>query len=220
MLSLPKIWKKWKPPLLAFLVKMILKGILLTCRIQMNGLEKFVNTASKKQACILMLWHNRLILFTQVIVKRYAPHFNYVGFVSKSRDGNLSAAFNTHKSGRLIRVPHDNRHMALSILVKTLKKKDEIVVVTPDGPRGPKYKVKQGIVFAAKKTSATIVPLTWVSNRYWKLNSWDELMIPKPFSQISIFFGDPILLDQKESLSTDQERLETTLSQLEQESCN
>jgi lysophospholipid acyltransferase (LPLAT)-like uncharacterized protein len=217
MLSLPKIWKRWRPSLFAFVVKMIMKGILFTCRIQMNGLEKFVEAASKKQACILMLWHNRLILFTQVIVKRYAPHFNYVGFVSKSRDGDLSAAFNTHKSARLIRVPHDNRHIALSILVKTLKKKDEIVVVTPDGPRGPKYKIKQGIVFAAKKTSAPIIPLTWVSSRYWKLNSWDELMIPKPFSKISIAFGDAFVLDANESLSNDQERLEATLSQLEQE---
>ena len=68
------------------------------------------------------------------------------------------------------------------------------VVFTPDGPRGPKYHIKNGPVAVASKTGALLVPFVLNASRYWKLKSWDEFQIPKPFAKLQIIVGKPIAI--------------------------
>ena len=67
------------------------------------------------------------------------------------------------------------------------------VIITPDGPRGPRRRVSPGIVFIASKTGAEIVP-TWFScDREWRIQgSWTDLSIPKPFANVVVRTGPPI----------------------------
>lgn len=67
-----------------------------------------------------------------------------------------------------------------------------IACVTPDGPRGPRYRVQPGIVTLAHKTGATIVPVTY--NAKWRkvMQSWDSFVLPMPFSRIVVIYGEPI----------------------------
>jgi lysophospholipid acyltransferase (LPLAT)-like uncharacterized protein len=66
------------------------------------------------------------------------------------------------------------------------------VAITPDGPRGPKEVVKQGIARLSIKTGAPIYPLTFSTNRGKKLNSWDEFLVPYPFSRCKVVLGKPV----------------------------
>lgn len=61
--------------------------------------------------------------------------------------------------------------------------------ITVDGPKGPRRKVKPGILLIAQKTGAGILPITASYNNCWEFNSWDRFKIPKPFSKISINYG-------------------------------
>jgi lysophospholipid acyltransferase (LPLAT)-like uncharacterized protein len=67
-------------------------------------------------------------------------------------------------------------------------------VITPDGPRGPKYQVKSGLVFLAQKTGFPIIPLTYTIDRAYRFKSWDNLILPAPLSRATVIYGDPIFV--------------------------
>lgn len=197
---LSQFWRKMKRKTLsyfyAYLGKYLLRVLLLSCKVEIDGLEEFKILASK-QRCILMLWHNRLALIAEIL-HRYAPQFIYAAFISKSKDAEpLAILARSYKSGKAIRVPHNARHQALKKVISHLKQSHEILVITPDGPRGPRYIVKPGVALAAKEADATIIPFTWKASHYWELNTWDGLMLPKPFSKIYVTLGKPIKIEKE-----------------------
>ena len=219
--SIYKIFQqKYLPYITAYFAKFSLKLILYTCRFRVDGLEQFHQIASKKK-CILMLWHNRLALVAEILY-RYAPQFLYAAFVSNSRDGkSLDVLAKSYSIGKTIRVPHNAKHKALRKMINHLKYSKEIVIVIPDGPKGPRYEVKPGIAVAAKESKACIVPLTWSSTKFWQLNTWDKMILPKPFSTIVVSLGTPIKLsrEDKQDLETESHYLKTVLSNLEKCTC-
>lgn len=151
-------------------------------------------------------------------MSRCAPQFNYAAIISNSRDGEVIAVLtNSYKQARSIRVPHHSRSAALQTFIRELKKGHEIFVVTPDGPRGPLYEVKPGVVLAAQEAEAHLVPLTWMSNTCWHLRTWDRFMIPKPFSTIEVKIGKPFTLPKDDSgTKAGAQLLQKALLELEQ----
>lgn len=65
------------------------------------------------------------------------------------------------------------------------------VAITPDGPRGPRREVKPGVVRAAQREGAWILPLHVAAPGAWRLRSWDRLIIPKPGQHLAIGYGEP-----------------------------
>lgn len=185
-------------------VKGVLRLILKTCRMELVGMEHFYETV-KKSPSIIMLWHNRVILCPTFFGEYMEPSSNYTAFVSNSRDGEwLALATESYAHGFTIRVPKFDKHKSLREFVKTLKK--SIVVVTPDGPTGPKYKIKPGTILAAKLTKAQIFPFSWTASKYWRLSTWDNMLIPKPFGRIAIGYGDPFFIPSGKT-STEEKTL-------------
>ncbi|OHB36344.1 MAG: hypothetical protein A2Y08_00360 [Planctomycetes bacterium GWA2_40_7] len=70
-------------------------------------------------------------------------------------------------------------------------------IITPDGPRGPRFIVQPGIIFLAQKTGFPIIPVSLGLTSYWELPSWDRFRIPKPFSKAMIIYGDPLAIPSK-----------------------
>jgi len=183
--------RRWIPWFTAHILKIIFKGLFRTCRIEVQGIETFRDTASKG-SCILMLWHNRLTAVAEVL-ERCAPNFTYVAFVSQSRDGEIVAAFTkSYKAGRTIRVKHNRRDGALKAMVAHLRSSKDVIMITPDGPKGPSEEVKPGVLFAALECNTPIIPFSWSASSYWKMRTWDGLRVPKPFAKIIVNFGAPI----------------------------
>lgn len=198
------IKNKWIPYALAYSAKFLIRLLLKTCRCEVHGVDQFSETANHSP-CILMLWHNRLILVGEIL-NRFAPQFIYTAFVSKSRDGEpLSLMATSYKAGRVLRVPHNARHKALKEMIVHLKTQKEVILITPDGPRGPRYVLKPGVIMAAKESSAAAIPFSWESDRFWQLNTWDQLRIPKPFSKIKIVFGECLFASRQDNVSLEEE---------------
>lgn len=182
---------------LAYFIRTLLWLLIRTCKFKVLGGEHL------KDSSIVMLWHNQLVLIAPSLFK-VAPKLSYCAFISNSKDGNLLAAFTTsYSNGHVIRVPHHSRESALKALIDRLKTKKDIAVITPDGPRGPRHKIKPGIVLAAKETGAPIIPFSWVCSNTWKLKTWDKMEIPKPFSTIEAVFSPPITLSKDTSIQED-----------------
>jgi lysophospholipid acyltransferase (LPLAT)-like uncharacterized protein len=167
--------------------KFTLSLLFKTCRLKVEGLEDFKKVAENKR-CILMLWHNRLAIIP-CILDDLTPNISYAAMVSASRDGKLlKAIVDSYKNGRTIRVGHQARYKALRELIRHVEERQHIVVITPDGPRGPCYEIKSGIAVAAIETQATIVALNWEAKRFWQFSTWDRLRFPKPFTTITASF--------------------------------
>ena len=90
--------------------------------------------------------------------------------------------------------------------------KDRHIVITPDGPRGPRRVMQSGVVFLASHTGRAIVPTAHGCIRSWKIKgNWTNLMMPKPFTKIFLMSGEPIKVPP--DLSREEAALYTALVQ-------
>ena len=93
--------------------------------------------------------------------------------------------------------------------------------LTVDGPRGPRYKVKPGIIAMASRTGMPILPFAAVARREWVLHkAWDHFRIPKPFTEILCVFGEPIAIPRKNENTNFEvyaEMIEQSLMNLEEQ---
>jgi len=133
-------------------------------------------------------WHTN-VLFTPYFMRNQQVY----SLVSDSKDGEMITRVLYHFGNKAIRGSSSKGGMkALRHMITTLKK-GEPIGVTPDGPRGPALKLKEGIVQAARHSGAPIIPFFYAATRQWNLQkSWDQHIIPKPFSTVVISFGAPI----------------------------
>jgi lysophospholipid acyltransferase (LPLAT)-like uncharacterized protein len=191
-----KLKQRWLPYVYGKVGKWLFHILASTCRFQFEGLDLFIRTATK-QKCVLIFWHNRLAMIAEIL-SRHASQFRYAAVISNSRDGEMIAVLtNSYQQARSIRVSHHARYKALQMIIQELKKGPEILLVTPDGPRGPLYEVKAGVVIAARESEAQVIPLSWKASSFWKLPTWDSFMIPKPFSTIHVKIGTPIQISKE-----------------------
>jgi lysophospholipid acyltransferase (LPLAT)-like uncharacterized protein len=195
------------------LLHWFLEAVLMTCRIRITGQENLLQ-AFKKGPTLIYLWHNRLTLIGTLALKAF-PTLRFCSFVSNSKDGEILAAYSmSFRRGSTIRVPHDNKDRALKMLINRLKLKKDVPIVTPDGPKGPAYQVKPGIVLAARESGAALIPFTWRAKSYFELGTWDKLRIPKPFSTIEAEFGPAIYLDPEKSVEEETPRVKEALESI------
>ena len=87
---------------------------------------------------------------------------------------------------------------------------DTILAVVPDGPRGPRYVVKAGVIHLARATGAPIFPVTYAATAPAPLRSWDRLIIPLPFARITYVAGEPLQVP-RHATDTDVETLRREL---------
>ncbi|MBS0656089.1 MAG: DUF374 domain-containing protein, partial [Verrucomicrobia bacterium] len=161
--------KKRQPPLhqrifyskpcqtvLSRMIKMALTFLFSLLRIDIKGQEHL----TKESPLIIAFWHNRILLAP--LLRKIIPSRPLSIVVSNSRDGHLLASFGkSYKEVSVISVAHNKRHQALLAMCEVLEKNESIVLITPDGPRGPKYQVKPGVIYGAKKSGAKIIPMHW-----------------------------------------------------------
>jgi len=66
------------------------------------------------------------------------------------------------------------------------------VAVTPDGPRGPRHSFAPGALIVAHRAGAPIIATRAFADRTWRLRSWDQFEVPKPFARITVVLSDPM----------------------------
>jgi lysophospholipid acyltransferase (LPLAT)-like uncharacterized protein len=91
------------------------------------------------------------------------------------------------------------------------------VAFTLDGPRGPRYKVKPGPVALARSSGVPLTMFHMAVDRSWVLNTWDRLIIPKPFCRVLMRFGKliPVPSDASdEDIERHQQELQDSLDRV------
>ena len=118
-----------------------------------------------------------------------------VVMVSRSKDGDLIADTVERFGMRAIRGSSGNGGRdALDLMADALDHDDVSAGVIVDGPRGPALEAKAGAVVLARATGLPIVPGTWWCRPMYRIGSWDQTIIPLPFSRIAFAFAEPLFV--------------------------
>lgn len=142
--------------------------------------------------CVYALWHRDLLLLTL-----HRMNTNIAVMVSVSQDGQLIAGPLKHLGYRPVRGSSSHKgSQALKEMVRLAR--DHSLAVTPDGPKGPVGSIQPGLFQIALLAKVPIIPVVAEANREWVFNSWDRFRCPKPFSRLTINYGAPIQVRDRE----------------------
>jgi lysophospholipid acyltransferase (LPLAT)-like uncharacterized protein len=143
---------------------------------------------------ILCIWHNRLLgaVLGDYRARRPRPVPLSV-LTSASRDGGWLAAIARRFRMGAVRGSSSRRGAAALVgLVRQIEAGGD-VAITPDGPRGPNYRIAPGLLFLGQRTGAGVVPVEVQLSRFWRIGrKWDALWIPKPFARVTLIFHPPL----------------------------
>lgn len=160
-----------------------------TSRFEVEGTGERDALHAAGQPFVIALWHNRIAMMP------YA-------WIEETR--NLAVLASAHRDGRLVSgglgrfgisaISVDSRGHASTATRQVIRRLQEgkSIGITPDGPRGPRMRVREGLVHIAVIAGVPIVPVTYSTSRRIVLNSWDRFVLPLPFSRIVCRWGAPI----------------------------
>lgn len=162
----------------------IMRFVVATLRIQVDDQAGVLGKSSEPRL-VWVFWHNRLFVIPHLL-NRYLPQRPGSALTSASKDGEIVAAFLRRFNIRSIRGSSSRRGAAAILEMKRFVKEGYDVAITPDGPRGPRYRLNAGPIILAQKTGALVMPIKVAYSRFWQLKSWDGFQIPKPFARVDI----------------------------------
>lgn len=141
-----------------------------------------------REPTIVACWHSRFM--PMVGLTKYG---SFKAVTSAHKDGNYMQMILEHYGHSAIR--GSSRKQATSAMrdILRIKREDMRLVITPDGPLGPRFKVKGGLVKVANRYKVPILPMSYSATHAIVLNTWDRFIVPIPFlSKLVIEFGMPI----------------------------
>jgi lysophospholipid acyltransferase (LPLAT)-like uncharacterized protein len=144
--------------------------------------------------------------------------FKLTQMVSLSKDGSIGSLLGKWAKLRVVR-GSSNRggSKALRGLFREIQKERSSILILPDGSQGPIYQAKAGAIVLAQLSGAPLCLFSCDANRAWHVKSWDKLIVPKPFSKITVripaLYYIPRELD-KTQLEKERKKMEDQLNEL------
>lgn len=175
--------------LIARLATWILKLLFLTVRADHRSLQHYATPYRRRdrgQRYCFCLWHDAIV--TALFSLKTA---DMAALISRHQDGS----YLTHaiKLLGITPVRGSASRGGAQATRQLIDRPDLHVCITPDGPRGPRRTMKEGIVFLSSRTSRPVVPTTVVATRSWSIpGGWSDMLLPKPFSRVLLLAGSPV----------------------------
>jgi lysophospholipid acyltransferase (LPLAT)-like uncharacterized protein len=154
----------------------------------------------RSQSVIFCVWHNRLALCLEVyrvFLRDIQRPCELAAMVSASKDGGLLARVLEHYGVQPVRGSTSRRGRQALLELVSWAQLGYDLAITPDGPRGPCYKVQEGVIALAQITGRPILPVSY--HLTWKITvkSWDRFQIPLPFTKCVMHLTPPIWIPRE-----------------------
>jgi hypothetical protein len=147
------------------------------------------------QAYLLLTWHEALLP-----VLWHHRHRGIAAVISEARDGEYLASLAGPLGYRLIR-GSSSRGAGRALRGSLRAMREGVPVgVTPDGPRGPRRVLKPALIELAARVGLPVLPVFAGARRGWRAASWDRFLVPAPWSEVRIAYGEPVVV---QGLSSD-----------------
>jgi len=160
---------------------------------------------------LVAFWHGE-ILMNPFLYLKFMKDVKMSLMISEHFDGELIARTARFFGFQFVR--GSSSKGAVKALKESFKLIDQGIglAITPDGPRGPRHSVADGIVAIAQKKNLPIVVYRYKASRYWEMKSWDRFIVPKPFSTLDFYASEPFYvtdLSKEDAKKVIKERLES-----------
>jgi lysophospholipid acyltransferase (LPLAT)-like uncharacterized protein len=199
--------------LIGFLFYFITK--LISCSIRWEYFEQSRKSKifDNRHKYIFCCWHNKLFLGPHLL-----PRNRVINALQSSHSDGMITSLAFQYLGMNVILGSSKRGgiQAFRKMVRCLQL-GESIAITPDGPKGPKEKVKEGVIKLAQMTNTPIIPLVWATRKFKTINSWDNFVLPYPFSKGIYSFGKPIYIKKKINLDKfelERQNLENEIKRL------
>ena len=170
-----------------------------------------LQTPKPKGKVIYAFWHRNMLPLLYL-----HRNENSVILVSSSKDGELIAGPAKLFGYQTARGSSGRRGSSATRKLIKLAKENSIGI-TPDGPKGPPEKIKDGTTFLSYFTKLPIVPVAVDINKEKVFKSWDRFRLPHFFTEINVTYGDPIYVNKKDEIKEKLKEVQTTMEKLEKE---
>jgi lysophospholipid acyltransferase (LPLAT)-like uncharacterized protein len=164
----------------------------LLCRVvRVEGAHHLEQALGANPSLIPCYWHQHQLFCVKFLLEQRARGLKIGWLVSPSVDGELGAMLVSRVGGVAIRGSSTHTGArALRDYYQALVKDNVSPVITPDGPRGPRFKFKPGAILLAQMSGRPILPMAYAASRAWRIK-WDKFVLPMPFSRVVIIVGPP-----------------------------
>ncbi len=171
----------------AFIGRWFLKAVFALNRQTVLNNHRWDEVLTMGRPVLICCWHGRL-LFPVFRWRREGSH----ALAGLHDDAEIISRIGTKLGWSMLRGSSSRGgRRAYRQLLDALKGGGK-VFITPDGPRGPEYEVKEGSVKSAERTNAILLPVSGQSSRRWEIRNWDTFVVPKPFGRVVNALGEPI----------------------------
>jgi lysophospholipid acyltransferase (LPLAT)-like uncharacterized protein len=161
-----------------------------TLRIEYQNYSAIEKLMLNSQNFIAAFWHGSMLVPWFIFRNK-----NFSALVSQSKDGELLTKLLKKWNYSVVRGSSNvGGKEALQLMIDEVSKNKNLAI-TPDGPKGPEFKMKPGTVVLSKKTGAPIILIGVGYKNYRRLKSWDNFIIPKFFSKVVINFSEPLFVN-------------------------
>jgi hypothetical protein len=187
-------------PLLA---QWLIRGLHRTHRATILCKEHADDYWQKGRNVIIVFWHDQLLMMPE----------GYCGpgaaiLISSSKDGELIARTMHHFGYDTIRGSSTRGGRAAFREMIAQARQPVDLVVTPDGPKGPRHVVKEGVAALARLTGRPVIPLDFAASHGHRFASWDRFLLPYPGARTVFRYGAPILCARDEPDETCRLRIQ------------
>ncbi len=203
--------KRSKEAWLGIAASWLVRPYLSTLRFHVHDCAGVLGSASPQ--VIWVFWHNRIFVVPHMFGRYFQPRRG-AALTSSSKDGEILAAFIQRFSVRPIRGSSSRRGAVALLEMRRLFAEGFDLGITPDGPRGPRYRLNPGVITLAQTTGAPVLPMHIAYSRAWQLGSWDGFLIPKPFARVDITLAPLHRVEathDENAFEAERARLETVL---------
>jgi lysophospholipid acyltransferase (LPLAT)-like uncharacterized protein len=189
--SLRRKWnrlrRKASARLVAWFAPSVLGWLSRTWRVQVLDAENLESVCGNGRGHFMTLWHGRMVLGL--------PHHggrDWCVLVSSSGDGDISKNLLEAFGYQVIRGSSSRGGAAALREMLAVLDRGGVLIITPDGPRGPRHSMNPGLAWMARATGYAVVPVGFGCEKAWRARSWDRFTIPKPWSRVAMVYGSPV----------------------------
>ena len=173
--------------ILGFFTFLYIRAVNFTSSIQFENESIPKQFWNNDKPFILAFWHSQLMMIGFSWKKKQNVNI----LASSHSDGRFGAIVGKYFNLNNIQTSEKNKSISLRSIFKLLND-NNYIGITPDGPRGPKEIVSEGIIKIAKSSKVPIIPIGFWSSKNFKLKSWDSFLITLPFSKCSFVWNKPL----------------------------
>ncbi len=189
--------------ILAFIAHLYIKLVYATSPWEFKNREIFESYIKQNKPFIVSFWHGHLLMLACALQWKIPVHM----LISNHRDGKIISKIINYFGIQTIAGSTNKQGFEAARNILQAIKQGSVIGITPDGPRGPREEISDGILQIARLAQVDIIPFAYSCKHIKRLHTWDHFRVAKPFCKGVFVVGTPI------APSKDLEQLRMSLKQ-------